>query len=216
MRRIILGIALATVAVGTLAHTERAAAAGVGLHAGTLGAGLGIGFPLSERWNGRIGFNKYDYSHDFDTSGGPTYAADLKLESGYALADFHPFAGSFRITGGVMFNNNKVDGTATVHPGDKVGGQIAPTGGKIGADITFNDTAPYLGIGWGNIARGAGSVSFSFDLGVMAQGRPKVKLTDEQGVFTQQQIQQEQQDVQDELDKYRLYPVVSAGLIVRF
>jgi len=220
MRISILGIAIVGLAVATLTHMDRAAAAdlGVEVHGGTLGAGLGLGVGLSDRWNGRVGFNKYTFNENFTTSGGSDYSADLKLDSGYALADFHPFAGGFRITGGIMFNNNKVDGTATVHPGDEVGGQISPTGGKLSANVTFNDTAPYLGIGWGNIAHGWGPVSFSFDLGVMAQGKPKVDLRKESGLtgVSQQDIQREENDVQNKLDKFTLYPVASVGLLVRF
>jgi len=222
MRSLISAVALTGVAVGTLVATPAAARAaefGVQLHGGTLGAGADLAFGLSDHWNGRVGFNKYTASEDF-TQNDIDYSADLELESGHALADWHPFGGGFRVSGGIVFNNNEVNGTATVNGGDQVGGQTVPPGGggTIAANVSFNDTAPYLGIGYGNAIHGWGPLSFSVDLGVLAQGSPDVKLSEKddiQGV-NQDDLDREAKNVEDEFSDFDLYPVLQAGLIYRF
>ena len=80
--------------------------------------------------------------------------------------------GPFRLTGGVIYDRNRYNvngqpsgGTFTLNGNTYSASDVAASGrgGKPGGT-----SAPYLGIGWGNVA-GMG-VNFYADLGVMFQG----------------------------------------------
>ena len=200
-------------------QSARAADVGVQLSGGTLGLGLQAGFGISERWNGRVGFNTFEVGEDFE-EGGIDYSADLELQTFHALADWHPFRGGFRISGGLMSNGNEITGDAEVEGGDQVGNTTVPPGrgGRIGATIDFDSTAPYLGIGWGRALGSRTGLSFTADVGVLFQGEPNVDLRKEQGLpdVSEQDVEDEEADVEDELSDFDVYPVVSVGVVYTF
>jgi hypothetical protein len=221
MRIVRCGSIVAAAATLALVAAPRAQAADVGVdfHAGTLGAGLGLAFGLSDRWNGRVGFNRFTVEEDF-TEDGIDYSTDLELATTYALADFHPFGGGFRISGGFMINDNELSGDADVDAGDQVGDVTVPPGqgGRLGASITFDSPAPYVGIGYGNHVDGWGPISFTVDLGILAQGSPSVDLDKEEGLqaIPDSEVDEEENQLEDDLSGFDVYPVLSVGLIYRF
>jgi len=92
--------------------------------------------------------------------------------------------------------------------------------GNLRGNVDFNSIAPYLGIGWGNPFGSGGNWSFSCDLGVVFQGSPNVSLAAD-GQFAddpafQANLEAERRDLEDELDSYKYYPVVSLGVTYRF
>ncbi len=206
-----LGIALACAAPG-------ASAAGVGieLHGGTLGAGAGLDIGLGDNVGARVGFNRFSTGEDW-TEGDLNYDADLELDSVHALLDWHPFGGVFRITGGLLSNDNRLEGGANVEIGDDVGGKPAGSSGRIGAEVSFDDSAPYLGLGWSSRPANRG-FSFSLDVGVMGQGSPNVALTEEEDItgVNQDDLDREAREVEGELSGYDTYPVVQLGMLYRF
>ena len=122
----------------------------------TLGLGLDAAFPLTDSVDGRIGINSFNrnFSRDVSSSGFTThYSGKLKLQSLEALADWHPWQGGFRLTGGLIYNNNKFDMTAQPTGGNiSIGGQTytAAQAGTVTATVDFRKMAPYFGIGWGS------------------------------------------------------------------
>jgi hypothetical protein len=116
----------------------------------------------------------------------------------------------FRLTGGVIFNDNRYDVRSK-----QFGGALSGTveAGK--------SAAPYLGVGWGTVA-GTG-VNFYFDAGIMYMGSPKATLSASCGSLSpaqcaalQSQVAAEEARLQDELDKAKYYPVVNFGLTIGF
>ena len=92
--------------------------------------------------------------------------------------------------------------------------------GAVNADIELNSTAPYLGIGWGNISINEG-FSFSLDLGVYFQGAPSVTLAtpDVDPSIADEvadEIAQAEADLEDEIDFLEFYPYISVGFAYRF
>ena len=85
-----------------------------------------------------------------------------------------------------------------------------------------NSAAPYLGIGYGNVA-GAG-VNFYFDLGVMFQGSPRASLTANCSPATPPQLCSQIQasavieasDLQDSIRNFKYFPVASIGVTIGF
>lgn len=183
----------------------------------TLGFGVEAAIPLTQSVDARIGYNGYRY--DFDktstSNGVPTnYSGDLKLSNAQVLADWHPWGGSFRLSAGVIFNNNKFEMTAqpsgtTVN----IGGTpyTIGAGEAVNATVDFNKTAPYLGIGWGRTPKNSG-LSFTSDIGVMFQGKPKGSVTTNIAGVNQNDVNRANTDLNDALDNFRFYPVISFGI----
>lgn len=207
-----IGLAMLALAPG------RASAADVGIsaHGGTLGAGLDLAYGFNRYWTGRVGFNSLTLEEDF-TEENIEYSADLELESVHALADWHVFGGGFRLTGGAIVNNNVFDGSADIEAGDEIGDSPATGSGSLALDVEYDEVAPYLGIGWGNRARGWSSVSFSVDAGLMLQGSPDVDVTQSGSTGADQDdLDKEEREIEDELENFEIYPVLSAAVVFRF
>ena len=205
-------------ALSALLVTGGAAADGFGLgvKAGTLGFGVEGTFGLSESVNLRAGVNSYSVTGD-ETASDIRYDGKLELRTLALLLDWHPFAGTFRLTAGLMKNDNALRLTATPTASQTIGGtSYTPADiGTLSGDVTFKSTAPYAGIGWGNAAR-RGRFGGVFEIGAMFQGKPKVSLRASGGLVSQADLNAEAQEAQTDLDDFKIYPVISLGLSFRF
>ena len=212
-------------ALATLGVAGAAQAAGVGLRAGTTGVGGDIGFSLMPTLSARIGYSGMSYSHDVDTTD-VAYDGKLRLSNVNLLLDFSPLPGPFRLTGGLILNDNKVDLTGRPTNGTyTLNGTVYPAaaiGSLTGEVKAGNRAAPYLGIGYGNVA-GAG-VNFYFDLGVMFQGTPSASLSATCGSAVpaaqcsqlQANVVAEQTRLQNEISGFKYYPVANIGVTIGF
>lgn len=198
----------------------QAAKVGVAAGAGTLGAGLSLTVGVNEKLNGRVGFGRLTADDEFEESG-VRYNAELTLGGIYALLDWHPGASGFRVSGGLVLNDNELLGNAILTGNVEIGNTTYTPAqvGTLQATIGFDDVAPYIGIGWGNAASGERGVGFSFDLGVMLQGDADVDLVASNPAVSQADLQQEEQNLQRELDEFvnlDVYPVASLGISFSF
>jgi hypothetical protein len=196
----------------------------LGLRAGTLGLGAELSYAVSQNVALRLAADTYSPKTVTVTQQDIDYDAKAKLRSASLLFDWFPFANNFRISLGVMVNKNKV--TATGKPDSS--GQYTIGGLKFQADqigtpegdVTFKQTVPYLGIGYGRPINGG--LSFISDLGVMFQGSPTATLTAACTPTTpncaqlQSAVATEQATVQDNVNKFKYYPVLSIGLAYTF
>jgi hypothetical protein len=211
-------------AVTLVAASGVAQAGGLGLRIGTTGVGADFGFEVAPTLGGRIGLSGGEFKTSVD-SDDVRYDAKLKLANLSLLLDWSPL-GPFRISGGLVPNNNKIDltgqpsssSTFTMNGNTYTAAEI----GSVNGTVEGKGTAPYLGIGYGNVwTKG---VNFYFDLGVMFQGSPKVALTATCGPAAtpaqcsqaQNDVATEQQKLQDKLDKYKYYPVANIGITIGF
>jgi hypothetical protein len=192
------------------------------LKVGTLGPGveltLGV---IEEALNVRVGGN---YMHlrfsgkikDVD------YGVELNMASVPLMLDYHPFYNNFRITGGVMYNNNRASLDGNLNDVQKIGDhEYTPEEiGTLTGSVDFRKFAPYIGIGFGNAVGPDTSWNFVFDLGIMFQGVPGISLTAD-GTMSgdptfQADLAKEEANVQDEADKFQFYPVLSIGISYQF
>jgi hypothetical protein len=201
-----LVFATALLAAGT------AQAAGLGIRAGTTGVGADVAWGVLPTLSARVGYSGLTWSHKVDTSNA-TYDGDAKLSNLNALLDFHPLGPVFRLTGGVIFNDNKY--TATGRPANGAPGSFTA---KVEGQ---HRAAPYLGVGWGNVA-GAG-INLYADLGVMFMGTPKATLNADctglsgsQCSSLQNQVTAEQAALEDKLNRFKAYPVLNIGITIGF
>ena len=213
------------VAVATLGIAGAAQAAGVGLRAGTTGVGGDVGFSLMPTLSARIGYSGLSFSRDVDVTD-VNYDGKLRLSNLNLLLDFSPLPGPFRVTGGFILNDNKIDVTGRPNNGTyTLNGNTysAATIGSLTGDLkSGNRAAPYLGIGYGNVA-GLG-VNFYFDLGVMFQGTPSASLTATCGAAVpatlcaqvQRDAAAEQTNLQNEISGFKYSPVANFGVTIGF
>lgn len=188
-----------------------AQAFGVGVRAGTTGIGADLGWSIAPTLSARLGYSALKWSYDANTSNAH-YDGDLKLSNLSGLLDFHPLGPSFRLTGGVILNDNKYQATGR------------PSSGPGSFDATVEAgrrAAPYLGIGWGNVA-GAG-VNFYADLGVMLMGSPRATLSANcaglsgaQCTTLRNEAATQQAELEDKLKSFKAYPVLNLGVTVGF
>jgi len=214
MKRIIFAAALTALALP--AHADIT----VNARASSLGTGAEVAFPLLSSTDARIGFNTFSYGFkQTTTSGGNStdFDGDLKLQSLQALVDWHPFDGSFRMSGGLMYNGNQFSMTARPTGGTiNVGGvPYAATSASVNATVDFAKVVPYLGIGWGRTPHNTG-LSFTSDIGIMFQGTPKATLTttgipDPSGTLVADTARAKA-DMEDALKNFKAYPVISFGI----
>ncbi|WP_144153105.1 hypothetical protein [Paraburkholderia sp. BCC1885] len=187
---------------------------------GTLGAGIGAALPLSS-WAGvHADFDGFGYSHTV-TVAGNQYDGHLKLLQGGLYLDLFPFASSgFRVTTGVLLNDDELKAHAIPNADGnyKIGRDYVPAVGSAPtATASLPHAMPYLGIGYGHkpVAKGFG---LTLDLGV-AYGRPHVtyNVPEIYTLFTTQaNIDQQEQKISNDVGRYKLYPVAEIGVSYRF
>ena len=194
---------------------------GVAVKASTLGAGVELITRISPNINGRLGGNAFSYDYD-GTESDIEYDLELDLRSVSAILDWHPFSGGFRLSGGLLLNKNEVNAVATPTVSYDIGGTLytATDVGTLSGKIDFNSLAPYAGIGWGNALGEDKRWGLAFDLGVVFQGSPDADLTATGPLAANAaflaELAKEEQQLQDEVDDYEYYPVVSIGVTYKF
>lgn len=207
---------VALVTLAALTSTTHAFELGLGLRVGTQGLGVEGAFGATEWLTVRAGLYGGSVSHDFE-EGGIDYDGDLKVGGAGALADFFPLRGRFRLTAGLFSNANEIEIEARPTGPVTIGGTVyTPLQvGTLLGEVDFDATAPYFGVGWGNVAQGR-RLGFVFDLGVLRQGSGDVSLRATNGGVGDADLEQEAREIEDDIDGYDLWPVISAGVAIRF
>jgi hypothetical protein len=194
---------------------------------GTTGIGFHASIPLRPDMNARLGSGFLGYSYEGKTRD-MEYQLKLKANTYEALLDWFPAAdSSFRVTTGLAYNGNKIDVVAqpNVAGGYTVNGRTYSTGvvGQVNGKVSFNKVAPYLGIGWGRPSEKEKGWSFSTDVGVLFQGSPKTSLSNTgcaagAAVCTQfaNDLARENEQLRDEVGRFKAYPVLRVGISYRF
>jgi len=155
---------------------------GLGVGAGTLGAGIQAATAVARRTNIRGGFNYFPYNLS-GTGNGLSYSGKLRLESAELLVDEY-LAGPLHISAGALvYNGFQATGSVNVP-----GGQTFTLNGTTyfseatnpvtgtGA-VTVRKAAPEVLFGLGNLLpRGHRHFGVNFDLGVVFQGSPSALL----------------------------------------
>ncbi|MBI3570290.1 MAG: hypothetical protein HY082_04195 [Gammaproteobacteria bacterium] len=212
-------IPVCTVLILALPVTVAYADVGVNLKAGTLGAGVELSKGLSDKFSVSLGFNTYNYKTS-DTTSDISYDFKFELQSAALLANYHPFSGVFRLTGGVLYDNNELSLTGKPSGANYTINGVTYSSSAVGnltGKLTFNKTAPYLGIGWGN--RPNSRFGLSADIGALYQGSPKLSLS-ATGALSDPvlaaDLERERASAESDLSKYKWYPVLSLGMYFRF
>jgi len=202
---------------------------GVGVDAGTLGAGVTLVKSIvPHRLSAEIDLNA-PIKVSYDTSvSGTRYDGKLRMQGNGALLNFFPSESSlFHVSGGAYFNQNKVDlngqfsaGGFTLNGRQYSSSELT----SLGDDITFRKSAPYLGVGWGDGSAGPGW-HFNANAGVLYQGSAKVDVIGTTPYLTGSpqynalfsSLDAQRSIIAEDLNQHlRWYPVITIGLLYGF
>jgi hypothetical protein len=209
---------------------------GIGLKVSTLGVGIEAAVPLFAKANLRGGANYFKYNRAM-TNDGIHYTGQLQFRSAEAHFDWFPIGG-FHVSPGVLFyNGNQLTANAAVPGGQNFtlsGTQYQsdlamPVGGT--GKLDFVKVSPTIMVGFGSlIPRSGRHFSFLAEVGGAYQGSARVALNltgmvcDTSGLFciptsdptVQANIQAQQRKIQNDINPYRFYPVISMGVGFNF
>lgn len=193
---------------------------GLGIRAGTLGAGIeGTWRPLP--WiDLRLGHSLYDYDTTRNDAG-IEYDALLELSNTYGTANFHFPISPMRLTVGAYTNSNELTLTSTAATAYDIGALtgLSPADvGTLSSTTSFNGAAPYLGIGFDFTLMSR--VGMNLDFGVLWEGEPEVTLTSTGALANDPgfiaELEAERVELEAEFSDYKAYPLVSVGVFVNF
>ena len=208
-------ISFAPLAVALCLVASAAQAGEFYAQAGLPGVMLGWAQPLNSQFGLRVDVATIGERSDRRSEEGINYDAKLKLNRTALLADWFPFSGSFRFTGGVTANQYKLDLLATGAGGTITVGNTSYTTTSADQLLVrgrYPSSTPYLGFGWGHQA--STGLRFSMDVGAMF-GRATVSAT-VIGPWAQRvsqaDIDAELAELRNGMAKVRAVPQLSLGL----
>ncbi|MGV6820578.1 MAG: hypothetical protein ACWA5T_08795 [Parvularcula sp.] len=193
---------------------------------GTSGFGLHLQYKIHERVIFRGGYSYLNYDVADENYDGVDYDISIDMNTLTGTIDFHPFANGFVISGGAIGGGDKqvsLRGRFIEDQEIAIGGNIyTPEDvGVLSGQVTLDDLAPYLGIGWDGSLYSERRINFLLRAGAMFTGTPDVALSSERGLLSddsdfQAALSQEESNLQQEIDSFEVFPVVNLGLSVRF
>lgn len=187
---------------------------------GTLGLGAEGSLALTDMLAVRAGafYQPWEPSFEYD---GIDYTFDLASPSFLGVVDIHPTGGAFRFTGGLVFFGADTEGRASLVGPVEIGNETyTPQDiGTLTGTFATNDMAPYIGLGFGK-APGSTGGAFTFDIGVAFQGEPDVDLSATGPLASdltfQADLAREENQIQEDAELFRYYPVISIGFVIGF
>jgi hypothetical protein len=203
-----------------LASSTVLAGVGVSAKVGTQGLGADLTLDIIEQLNLRVGFNALSADFDYDGDDDNTYLAEINLQTIPVMLDWHPFSGDFRITAGLVLNENEV--TGSVEPGEDFEFNDADYQlESLSAELSFDDMGTYIGIGFGDAANSSTRFNLTLDIGAMYHGTPELTATaTASNAALQAELNRnlaiEVADANEDLESFKWYPVISVGLSYRF
>jgi hypothetical protein len=213
--------ALATWALGLLCMAPTSQAGEVYTGAGFPGLMLGYAQAVSDLVTLRADVATLGSRSKNGNQEGINYQGKLKSTRLGVFADYFPTGSDFRLTGGLTFNQMKVDLKSNFQAGQVVtiGNTtvvVPGSGYRFNVNIKMPAVTPYLGLGWGHkdVAQGWGFVA---DLGAsIGQAKVDIDTNITDAGVSQADIDRETQELKDGVGKIRLIPQASIGLSYRY
>jgi hypothetical protein len=195
------------------------------VEASSTGPGVSVDWRFSDHFGARAGVNGFFGAsldvgdHDIE---GITYDTKLKLMSEPLAVDIYPWKKStFRITVGIMLNQNEVEGEV---PQDPVfGNNFITIGGNSYDSASIGDVnmkleqpavAPYISVGMSFYLDKHKHWSLGGELGVAYTGTPDVTMSTSTGLVPQQDLDAESSQIEDAAWKF--YPIVKVSVNYSF
>ncbi len=203
----------------------------------TLGVGLEYKYPVTDEIAVSAGFYGFNKSRS-ESRSDLDYNAKLQLRHFSVLGNYYPWDNGFHFAGGLVLNNSKITADAKPKAGRTYdfNGVTYTTAdvGSADAEVSFRKIAPYVGIGWDNGNKTGAGLSVAASLGVMFTGSPKVDFNYTEGAGMvalkntnsvaynalktrlDRDIAAERKELEDDVDSFKAYPVLSIGISYSF
>jgi hypothetical protein len=198
------------------ARSREPAGFSIGVTGGTLGIGPEIAYRFSETLGVRGNATFLSISHGLN-SGDIHYDGRVRLRSGGAMLDFYPFNGGFRVSAGARINGN--DGRVIASPAGNVtinGTEYTPAEvGTLRGQADTRKFGPALTLGYGGgFKRG---IAVGFEAGALFQDRVRIRdFTSTSSFIAAADLEAERRSVEDDVNDYRIYPIVQLNFGYRF
>ena len=193
----------------------------IGPTVSTLGIGGEIPIRLNRSFVLRLGGNYLSYGINKDM-GDLNYDLKIDFASAGVSLDFHPFRNGLLISGGYFWNNNHIALAATPAQDAVIGGMTFTPAeiGTMKGELNFGKFAPFLGIGYDSTFYTEGALSFSLRFGAFLINDATVSLTAD-GMSAMDptflaELRAEEQNLQNDVNDFGIYPVISIGIKYRF
>ncbi len=215
MRRLAAGaFALALAAVPAAARADLFSSVSYGVHISTTGDGITLEKPLLYDFSVRIVTNNLSVSQQLSYDNVP-YASTNKYENVGIIGDFRPYAGRWRLSGGLLFGADHIDNVsrpdaATMTIGT---GTYPVVGvGQVTSRVHFDRPTVYLGVGTGTgLERG---LALTFDAGIeIRNGHADAVASGP--LATSPALQADLARLSGELRTRIVSPLVSIGIVYR-
>jgi hypothetical protein len=162
-------LALALAAPPAAARADSFSSVSYGAHVSTVGDGITLEKPLLYDLSARIVTNDLSVSQQLSYDGA-AYTSTSRFRNIGLIADFRPYAGRYRISGGLLFGNDRIDNVARPDGGAVnvgAGNYAAAGAGTVSSRVSFDRPSLYLGVGTGTgLIRG---LALDFDAGVLVR-----------------------------------------------
>lgn len=201
----------------------------LGAEAGTTGLGGSFSWRFTDHFGARAGMSYFSFSDNNKDIEGISYNTDMQLMSEPLALDIYPWkTKSFRITVGVLFNQNKLEGSTDALPGETFV-NIGDSGisydigalGNLNLDVEQMPVCPYIAIGMNFYLDKAKHWSIGGEIGVAYTGSPDVTLTTGSGAEStnpglQQDLNTEAKQIENWAEKLEFYPIIKASVNYSF
>ena len=194
----------------------------IAIRGGTLGAGIELTKPISRSVSAKVLVNGLGFSYDVKVDD-IDYEFDIDLRSAGVLLDWHPFNGGFYVSAGGLYNGNELDAKAKMQGDLEIGDTIYSFEevGILDGKVDFDDFAPYIGIGWCANIGTANRWGILVDIGVLYLGSSNVTLSTSNEQLLNEpmflaDLKKEEDSLQDSIDAFGFYPVLSLGISYAF
>ena len=201
----------------------------LGAEAGTTGVGGAFNWRFTDHFGARAGFHYFSISDNNKDIEGISYNTDLTLMSEPLALDIYPWkTKSFRITVGVLLNQNELEGSTDAVPGQT----FVPIGdsgttydigalGNLNLNVEQMPVSPYIAIGMNFYLDKARHWSIGGEIGVAYTGSPDVALSTGSGAEStnpglQQDLNSEAQEIENWAEKLEFYPIIKVSVNYSF
>ncbi len=202
---------------------------GITADAGTLGIGGAISWRFLDNLGVRAGLRHFSYTYDefgdaFDVEEADAQgSAKLRLQSEPVALDVYPWKrSSFRVSLGVLFNQNELEGTLLPGEGtiDLAGTEYPLSDvGTLRGLAEQAPISPYVSIGGSLYLGKKHHWSLCGELGVAYTDSPEITLRRSGGIVSAEldaALRAEQDDLEDDASGLVLWPIIQVGVRFEF
>jgi hypothetical protein len=191
--------------------------------------GVAASWRFADHFGGRVGLSGFLLSQNSSDIENNTYNTDARLLSAPLALDIYPWKkSSFRITAGILFNQNELTGTGVADTSVNPQGEYNLNGtfyqaangvGDLNLTVEQNLVAPYVSIGMNFYLDKQKRWSIGGEVGVAYTGSPDVTLSTSSGAEAgnatlQSDLNAEASAIEDEV--WDFYPIVKVSVNYSF